>query len=681
MIIKCLKRWIIFFIFISLISVNAVASDNTYSDGFNSLDTTKWTAMSSDTWGLMDGKLQSTGSRPGLLFEDFYGTQYTCEIDFTANKSRISNYACAGFYFYYYDSASRGTIWVLDDNRGEDYTDSIHIESKGPAFSNTQTYINVSTNSSIELHPNEFHHLKVVRLNKKIYVYLDDKLALTTEFKEDNPEGKVGFDIYESTGYFDNFNLRSISMANASVYINEQKLNYVTPAIPIGSTHTLRLESIENGKAMFSLNKFGTSVGTAVGSEGDTVSLNFENGKEGVNFKLARLFDAGENSAVWLEDIISAETDDLKLAAENVSLNPSYYQGEDLEIDFSVKNLGNIRYDGVPEITIRTDGDSKTINPRLNLEGGGSESLTAVLKAPQKPGTHTLTVSVKTEYSTVEKSVDYQVRVFNPAVTAISSTLKENNGISGTITMDSPYASDLVDWNTDVSIRVYKLVGVGKVETYSMRMLATGKSFDVNIPYSDFYRDDGQYLVTVEVGGMKSTEYFEIIGEDGVYVPSENRIIPTIGSNELYVQLMVLLIGMFAVVSVRNHVHQKHNSIPLNLLSAGCGIVVLVSSFISMNSGMVVIGAMLLGIGLLFTFNRGNPLCSLLTRDSHLHDFAGMIILFLSAVYIALNVPQWSFWVIVGTLIVYSVGLNLYSKVGDGHKKIEDTAYSFTGDE
>jgi hypothetical protein len=661
---------------------NTNAENDLFFESFDNFDASQWLQLYSSTWQIANGSISSTSPHAGLIFEEWVGNKYISEVDFTGNDDRIQSYKSLGFYFYYMNSKDYGFISLLDDNRPDSSNlDDLSIGQKGTDFTKTISYINTSTNTSIELDPNKFHKLKVVRLNKKIYVYFDNRLALITEFKDENPEGKVGFHVYESTGYFDNFYLRPITMENASNYVNELNLTVANPSTRIGSIYALHLEGVENGNALFSLNKFGTSVDTAVGSEGDIVSLDFENGKEAVNFRIARLFDAGANSAVWLEEMISASTDDLKLTVEDISLNPSYYQGENLEISFSVKNLGNIRYDGMPEITIKTEGDSKTINPRLNLEGGESERLTAVLKAPRKPGSHTLTVSVKTEYSTVEKSVDYQVRVLNPAVTAISSTLKENNGISGTIAMDSPYASDLVDWNTNVDIRVYKLVGVGKVETYSRGLLATGRSFDVAIPYSDFYRDDGQYLVTVEVGGMKSTEYFEIIGEDGVYVPSENKIIPVIGSNELYVQLMVLLIGMFAVVSVRNHVHQKHNSIPLNLLSVGCGIVVLVSSFISMNSGMVVIGAILMGTGLLFTFNKGNSLSSLLMRDSHLHDFAGMIILFLSAVYIALNVPQWSFWVIVGTLIVYSVGLNLYSKVDDDHKKIEDKAFVFPGDE
>lgn len=676
-----IKKLIFVFIFCCILSIGYASAQEEYSDDFDILDSSSWTPVTSDEWKIISGFALSTGNEPGLIFKDYKGAQYISEVSLTANETQIENFAQVGFYIYYEDLDNYARVVIKSDNRGKDYSDSIHLEQEGASFTNVKSYINTSTNNSIEFDPVRIHRQKVVRLNKNIYIYFDNRLALTTEFKDENLEGKVGFHVYESTGYFDNFHLRPISMENASHYINELNLTASNPSTRIGSIYTLRLEGIENGNALFSLNKFGTSVDTAVGSEGDTISLDFEKGEEAVNFKLSRLFNAGENSAVWLEDVISAETDDLKLATEDISLNSDYYQGEDMDVSFLVTNLGNTIYNGVPEITLKTDEDSKTINQRLNLGGGESERLTTVLKAPNQPGSHTLTASVKTEYSTVEESMDYQVRVFNPAVTAISSTLEENNGISGTITMDSPYPSDLVDWNTNADIRVYKLVGVGKVETYSMRMLATGRSFDVNIPYSDFYRDDGQYLVTIEAGGMKSTEYFEIIGEDGVYVPSENKIIPTIGSNELYAQLMVLLIGMFAVVSVRNHVHQSHSSIPVNLLLVGCGIAVLVSSFISMNSGMVVIGAILLGMGLLFTFNKGNSFSSLLMRDSHLHDFAGMVTLFLSAAYIALNVPQWSFWIIVSTLVVYSVVLNLYSRVDDGYMKTEDATYRFSGDE
>jgi hypothetical protein len=676
-----INRLVIIFFIITLFSLflNITAANPIiYEDDFSTL---------SDQWEQIDGYWETSngtacveGTQTSLIFKDISMDKYILESAFAAEDTKVDNYSQVGFYFYHEDKDNYARIVFTDDNR-PDKKDIIKIEDEGTSFINKKNNLEMRGNKTLNFSPDKFKGIKIIRIEKKFWVYYEGNLAYSGEFENSNPEGRIGYNVYASTGYFDNFYLRPITLENASGYIHELSLTFTDSFVRIGSIYTLRLEGIENGNALFSLNKFGTTVNTAVGSEGDNVSIDFENGEEAVNFKVTQVFDAGENSAVWLEDIISAETDDLKLTVEDISLNPSYYQGEDMDVSFSVTNLGSIRYDGVPEITIRTDGDSKTINPRLDLEGGKSETLTSILKAPQQPGSHTLTISVKTEYANVEESMDYQVRVLNPAVTAISSTLEENNGISGTITMDSPYPSDLVDWNTNADIRVYKLVGVGKVETHSIRMLATGKSFDVNIPYNDFYRDDGQYLVTTEVGGMKSTDYFEIIGDDGVYSPSENKIIPTIGSSELYAQLMVLLIGMFAVVSVRNHVHQSHSSIPVNLLLVSCGMAVLVSSFITMNSGMVVIGAILLGLGLLFTFNKGNSFSSLLMRDSHLHDFAGMVTLFFSAAYIALNIPQWSFWIIVSTLIVYSVVLNLYSRVDGSRRKAEDATYRFSGDE
>ena len=140
-----------------------------------------------------------------------------------------------GFFIYYEDLDNYARVVFGDDNRGDDRIDGLKIESKGPTFTNTKTYIDTSTNTSIEFDPNTFHHLKVVRLNKNIYVYFDNRLALTTEFKDENPAGKVGFDVYECTGYFDNFYLRPITMENASGYINELNLDSTTPTTRTGA--------------------------------------------------------------------------------------------------------------------------------------------------------------------------------------------------------------------------------------------------------------------------------------------------------------------------------------------------------------------------------------------------------------------------------------------------------------
>jgi hypothetical protein len=184
------------------------------------------------------------------------------------------------------------------------------------------------------------HKLKVVRLNKNIYIYFNNNLALTTEFKDLNPKGNVGFDIYSSTGYFDNFYLRPITMKNVSGFINEINLNSTNPTTRIGDIYTLHLDEVSNNKTHFSLSKFGKKIDNTTASKGDIVSLNFENGNEGVNFKITQLSENKNNFEVRLEEIISASTDDLNLGIGDIPIKPTYYQEEDIDIQFTVTNLG-----------------------------------------------------------------------------------------------------------------------------------------------------------------------------------------------------------------------------------------------------------------------------------------------------------------------------------------------------
>jgi len=654
------NKLMLVFLLCFILGIGYAYAQGEYSDNFNTLDSSCWTAFTSDTWQIVNGAVSSTAGRTGLIFEKLDDKKYISEVDFTASKSRILDYALVGFYFYYEDSDNYGRVVFEDDNR-KDKRDLLKIEQKGPSFTNTKTYINTSTNSSIEFDPNTFHHLKVVRLNKNIYIYYDNHLALTTEFKDENPAGKVGFDVYACTGYFDNFYLRPITMENASGFINELKLTSTNPTTRIGSIYTLRLNGMTDGEALFGLSKSGELVDSSIASEGSTVSLNFENGKEGLNFKVTKLFDAKNYSAVWLEDIILANTEELILTIDKISISSSYHQEEDMDICFSVTNQGGITYSGKPEITITTEDDNKTVNPEFDITSGESENFNTMLIAPMKPGTHTVTISVRTEYTTIERSVDYQVRALNPTVTTLSANLWEDNGIMGTVGLESPFPSDLVDWNMTALVIVYAIAENGKRELYSKEVPVTSRIFDISIPYAEFYQGDGQYLVVVKASGMQDNEFMEIVGQDFTYTPGRKVLPSTIVSNDMYLHIIMLLLGMFAAVSVRNHMQQASRSLPLDLVLVVCGGAVLVAALVRVRSDMAAVGIVMLGIGAGAVMAKKGDFAigAILRKDSHLHDFAGMLLVFLSASYIVMQIPQWSFMVIIGTLIVYYTALNL----------------------
>jgi hypothetical protein len=664
-----LYKLVCIFILFHIIYIGYASAQEEYRDDFNiePLDSSSWASLKSDTWQIIAGTASNTGSRPGLVFTQFNDRQYLCEVNLTAKDTRISNYALVGFYFYYEDSDNYARIVFRSDNRGKNYTDAIVLESEGIDFTKTKTYINTSSNTSIEFNPNRMHHLKVNRLNKHIYVYFNNKLALTTEFKDSNPKGKVGFDIYACTGYFDNFYLRPITMVNASNHINELNLTQTNPTTCIGSIYTLHLDEVSNSNAHFSLSKFGKKIDNTTASKGDIVSLNFENGNEGVNFKITQLSENENNFEVRLEEIISASTDDLNLGIGDISINPIYYQEENIDIQFSVTNMGGVTYTGMPEIIIRTRGSRDTLTPEFDMAFNESEQFNTTLKATKEPGNQTLTITVETEYSTIEKSVDYQLRVLNPTASSLSANLQENNGIRGTVAIESPFSDELVDWNTTVAVKIYTFGRIGKKQVYSENIPFTAPTFNIAIPYDEFYHGDGQYVVTIDAGGKQDSKFLEIMGDDFTYKPQWNELPPMIFSGEIYLPLIMLLIGLIAAISVRNYMHRTTRSLPLDLIMIGCGVAVLAAAllaavFIRVQSDMAVAGVIIMGIGIgaAIIKRSDSSTGALLLKNSLLHDLVGMLLVFVSAGFILIFIPEWSLMVVIGTLVGYYVALNLY---------------------
>jgi len=460
MIYKYVVKLIVIFSIFSIICAGNVSADaDIYTDNFNSRDVSKWTVTTPDTWQVIGGDLSSTGARPGLIFEKQSNTIYISEVDLNAKETRIQNFAQIGFYVYYENSQNYARIIFASDNRGDNHTDANNLELKGTSFTSTHSYINTSINTSIEFSPVQMHHLKVVRLNKYIYVYFNDKLALTTQFKDENPPGKVGFDVYESTGYFDNFYLRPLTIENPTGHINKFNLSLTNPSIELTSVYSLKLDGISKGKATISLSIYGKEINTITGSEGDIVSLCLEDGEEAVNFKILKIFD---DRYIILEDIITT--------------------------------------------------------------------------------------------SVIDEAI---------------------------------------------------------------------------IPY--------------DLSDSKP---------------------PTFISDGLYPQLILLLIGLFATLSMRNYRDQKTHSLPLNTLAFGCGVLALFIAGVSREVNIVVASIILIGIGITLTEikQRNSDAAVLLSKESSMHDLAGILLVFTTAGLIVANLPKWSFVVVVGVLVMYAAVLSWYSE-------------------
>jgi len=82
----------------------------------------------------------------------------------------------------------------------------------------------------------------------------------------------VGFDVYASTGFFDNFRLRPVTLENASGYIDELNLTSSNPITRLG-LYSLGLEGVSSEGAVFTLSKFGRVVDRVIVSEGGVVCL------------------------------------------------------------------------------------------------------------------------------------------------------------------------------------------------------------------------------------------------------------------------------------------------------------------------------------------------------------------------------------------------------------------------
>ena len=658
-----IKHIIILFLILVLITGYATAQTTPYSDNFDSIDTSIWTVITSGAWNAANGTISSTGG--SLIFEKFDEMNYLSEIDFTVNQTPVPNYAAVAFYFYYKDSDNNGRIWILDDNRGVDHTDSIHVDSKGSSFTNTHTYINTSTNRSIEFTPSQMHHLKVVRLNKKINVYFDNRLALTTEYKGENLNGKVGFYADQSTAYIDNFYLRPISMKNASGYIDKINLTSTSPSTRLGA-YTLRLEDTQTGTAFLSLSKFGKVIDTVAASENTTTGMNYENGEEGVNFKVVTAFKGSTENRVELEEVIYASGESLSPSIHNLTILPIYHQDEEMTVTFSIKNPGSILYSGTPELTVNSEGTAITENPQLELGNNQSQDFTFTPKSAKTVGNHKLTVTLKLdEYTTVTQTIDYEVRALNPVVTTLSPDIREDNGIRGTISIGSAHPAGNVDWNTTANIEVFRVLENGKIRVYSKEMPVKSKTLDIGLSYGEFYQEDGRYLVTVTIGEMQNDKFFEIKGPDGEYAPTSGEVIPpTVVSDSLYPQIMMLLIGMVAALSVRNHMHPRSWSLSLDYVIVVCGAVLFGTGLWQGNTDITTKGMLTAGVGIMLVYAREHDerIDKLLLQGTPIHDFAGLIIIFLTASYLVLLIPGWNTIVIAGTLIVYYTVINLHGE-------------------
>src|SRR4030067_1795697 len=95
-----LPKFMIILIMLSPIFVVFVtAQSDLVCDDFSRLDEAKWTVVTSETWQIINGTIQSsTYGRSILVFQNWEYIKYIVDVDLTANQTPIQNYAQVGFY-------------------------------------------------------------------------------------------------------------------------------------------------------------------------------------------------------------------------------------------------------------------------------------------------------------------------------------------------------------------------------------------------------------------------------------------------------------------------------------------------------------------------------------------------------------------------------------------------------
>lgn len=470
-----------------------------------------------------------------------------------------------------------------------------------------------------------------------------------------------------ATTWFDDIEFIDPAVVNPIKYVTELSLTK-GESWQINDDFALFLEDATRESASMSLIFKGYPLTSQIINKGEYATFEYEKDKLLI-FKLDDLFSSSNGGKAWLKEILAGSIPSEKIMAPKpeITLNlPEFaYSGGNVYLNISVINKGEKAFSGDVEIIAKFGGQDLSTKENLKLESGEGKNFSFLAVAPEKPGEYIVSAILKTKYASLKKEGKILVKVLNPVVTTLSPDLREDNGIRGMVTLGSAFPDTLVGWDTNASIEIFRVLENGKERVYSKDLPFKSKSFEIAIPYEEFYTDDGRYLVMIKAGEMISDKFFEIKGPDGQYNPSKGEVIPqTVVSNALYPQLMLLLIGMVAALTVRNHMFPRNRSLPLDLIAVGCGAILFIAGILQNMTEIITKGMMLAGIGFVLLIGREHDkrIDGLLLRGSHIHDFIGLMLMFFSVSYIVMLIPDWNTIMIAGTLIVYYTLINLHGE-------------------
>lgn len=580
----------------------------------------------------------------------------------------LSTDSYSGTYGYMLIGKTGGWVWIYSDPIDVKENKTYFVRARIKYENVKQSYINIEKfdsdyNDWLELKKSDGYdgsaswkeYYTLVTIPKDVKKI---RFVLNAGYVKDKDSGNA-------TTWFDDIELIDPDVVNPIKYTDELSLNK-GESWQINDDFALFLEDATRESAAMSLIYKGYPLVSQIINKGEWTTFEYDKNKL-VIFRLDNLYSSTGVGKAWLKEVLAGSIPSEKIKASKLEINikaPEYaYRGGNVALNVNVANRGEKAFNGDVEVIAKL-GQSLSTKENLKLAPGEEKTFSFPAVAPEAPAEYKVTAILKTRYSSIKDEGKLMVKVLNPVVTTLSPDLRENNGIRGIVTIGSAYPDALVEWNTTARVEVFRVLENGKELVYSREVHDKSRAFDIAISYDDFYRDDGRYLATIEIGKMKSERFFEIKGPDGVYKPSERAVVPpTVVSNALYPQLMLLLIGMVAALSMRNHMHPRR-SLPLDYVAVGCGAALFAAGMLQGRNEIISKGMILTGIGfvLLLAREHDSRIEALLLRGSPIHNFIGLISIFMSASYLVFLIPEWNVVLTIGTLIVYYTLINLHGE-------------------
>lgn len=650
-------------ILLLLVGVNEVHGENqVYTDEFNhTLDS--WTQIGG-SWYVSNGTVQATGGRPALIFEEWEGDRYVFKSKFSADDSKTENYSQTGFYFYYRNEENYSRI-VFADRNSNDLEDMIIIEAKNVSITNKKMHISIADNKAFDFSPADFRYIKIVRLGRKIYVYLQDDLVYTAEFKDYSPRGGVGYDVFSSTGYFDEFYLRPISF-NSSFYEDSVTLEEGS-TLSLGKVYSLRLSEVAGEKALLSLERYGGRVDRTVTKYGDSTTLNDIDDEKYVEFSVDEVFDPAEGRGkVWIRDVFSREIEVDKVSFLDFKVEDNVLENSAMNFSAILMNTGNSSLEGTVNISFSVGGSSFENILDVDLGPGEAMPLKGSVTAPRTYGTHNAKLRAVLHGQAHSLTQKVQVITKEPPLKELKVTADSGTGFTAEAVPS--ISEELVDWKLPYSLKVYRLSASGKREVHTEDGFfnSRGSEFNLEKVVRGGQENSSYYEAVLKAGGRTTVHILNVAGREGNEDASaENggdaKIKKNdIGDNRATKLLLLTLLGLVTVNSVKMR-RYGHRNVPVEGVLVGGGALTIVVLFFFGENVLAGLAVLLAGVFFAVSRRFDPRLSSICSKNDVLMDYLALLAVFTVAGAILINTG--GMWVAVAAPLLYGTTVSMWIRL------------------